>query len=288
MDYIDIKTFYKDVVGYPDEEVTSGCEEGIKSNFCTYVQRKSPDKIKVEDNGVSVQSTIITPDYIKEYFVKNDYDFSAKDCAELALNHVGIPPLDDMSLGSLAKITNEIMRQNKDKIYIKYGRGKSPTRCVDYSVARTISEHPDVLNRIAEQTRKADNKGVHKSNDVEWIAYKFAKEKIDSLDALNDNADGNDSYRYKVLSTDEKTYLMVQAIYNALFTEFDFEKYEKYSDEIDLLYDNWDFQERYQELYDIFHSSNYRGEFYQFKPDSNFMELLSDKIAEKIIKKLGK
>lgn len=60
------------------------------------------------------------------------------------------------------------------------------------------------------------------------------------------------------------------------------------TDEIDLLYDNWDFQERYQELYDIFHSSNYRGEFYQFKPDSNFMELLSDKIAEKIIKKLGK
>lgn len=288
MEYIDIKKFCKIVVDYPDEDVARGYEEGIKSNFCIYVQRKSPDKIKVEDNVISVQSTIITPDYIKEYYVKSDHDFSAKDCAELALNHAGIPPLDDMSCASLIKMINQIMPQYKGKVYIKYEKGKSPTHCVDYNVARTISEHPDVVNRIMKQTRKAENKGAHKSNDVEWKAYKFAKEKVTSLDALMGNANDSDGYNHKVLSTDEKTYLMVRAIYNALFTDFDFEKYEKFSDEIDLLYDNWDFHERYQELYDIFHSFNYKGEFYQFKPDSGFVELLSDKIAEKIIKKLGK
>lgn len=288
MEYIDIKKCCEDVVSIIDEDVRKGYEEGIKSNFCTYVQRKSPDMIKVEDNVISVQSTLITNDYITEYFAKSDYDFSAKNCAELALNHVGIPQLDDMSCASLIKIINVIMPQHKDKIYIKYEKGKTPTRCVDYNVAKAISEHPDVVYRIAKQIRKADNRNVHKSNNVEWRAYKFEKEKVSSLDELIDNADGNDGYNHKVLSTNEKEYLMVRAIYNALFTDFDFEKYEKYSDEIDLLYDNWDFHERYQELYDIFHSPNYNGEFYQVKSDSSFMELLSDRIVEKIIKKMGK
>jgi hypothetical protein len=54
------------------------------------------------------------------------------------------------------------------------------------------------------------------------------------------------------------------------------------------LNEEWDFGERYQELYDIFNSTNYKNQFYALNPQSEFLDVLAEKIAEKIIKKMEK
>lgn len=71
---------------------------------------------------------------------------------------------------------------------------------------------------------------------------------------------------------------MVKAIYGKLFTDFNFEKYENYLNEMQLLYDNWDFGKRYQELYDLFHTPNYNFEFYDNVVNDDILDALADKI----------
>ena len=81
---------------------------------------------------------------------------------------------------------------------------------------------------------------------------------------------------------------MLEALYNSLFSAFDFEKYEKYYDEMTMLDENWDFGERYQELYSIFNSPDYKNQFYNLNPQSGFLDVLAEKIAEKILEKVQK
>lgn len=100
---------------------------------------------------------------------------------------------------------------------------------------------------------------------------------------MEEDANG---YSGLILTDNQKTDKMVRAIFNTLFSTFDFEKYEKYCDEMDMLDEDWDFGERYQELYDIINSSNYKNEFYTVNPQNDLLDVLADKIADKIIKRM--
>jgi hypothetical protein len=79
---------------------------------------------------------------------------------------------------------------------------------------------------------------------------------------------------------------MVKAIFSKLFTGFDTDKYNRLYNEWRELENNHDFGERYQELKNIFNSTNFNNEFFRFEPNDYLLNVLADKISEKIIKKL--
>ena len=42
---------------------------------------------------------------------------------------------------------------------------------------------------------------------------------------------------------------------------------------MEMLYQEWDFGERYQELYDIIHSTDYKNAFYTVNPQSELLDV---------------
>lgn len=280
----ELSEYFKSLLFYFDEETTKKFEKGIINNFRAYVQRVSSDVVRVQDGKICVPDSLITDDYFCKYVKKCENDYNAQDCAYLALNHVGFPPVSAMSIESLRKTVDEILKEYQDVVYVKRSRNAN-TYCVDWNTAQKISFHPLLTEKIAKQIKDAEK--VHQAdNSVEWRAYQFEKQKIEALEA-NNSYDNNEDYTPVVLSTAEKTNLLANTIYKTIFSNFDFEKYENYLEEMDLLYDAWDFGERYQELYDIFNAPDYKGEFYKISPDDAFLDALADKIADKIIEKMG-
>ena len=152
-----------------------------------------------------------------------------------------------MSIGSLEKKIREIYREQKEHVYIKRSRGKGNVACVDRRTADKILLLPEVIQLIKKQTIKAES---NHDDTVEWRAYEISKAKMEYLDSLSMEDDYNGNY-ISLLTQDKKSNLMLEALYNSLFSAFDFEKYEKYYDEMTMLDENWDFGERYQELYGI-------------------------------------
>lgn len=291
MKYIDIEEWYAEVLqNISDPYKADKYRMGIINDFRTYVLRELRDKVRIEEKTIYIPNTLMTLQFVDGYFEKRDFDFSAKDCANMALNHSGIPPKKLMSLESLEKTIREVFDEYKDKVYIKYSKRNANTLCVDWNTACLISSHPDVTNLIQKQIKKTENKTENKtdehSNDVEWRAYKFEKDKIAHIESLSSHDNVCDVYSSAKISEDGEISLVAEAVFRNLFTEFDFDKYEYDLNEMELLYDNGEFGERYQKLYDIFHSPNYNWEYYKLNTDSPLIDALSDKIAEKIIKKL--
>lgn len=261
---------------------------GIINHFHAYVHRVSPGVLKIENGKVSYKQGVINEKYINNYLNKTSVDFSAKDCAYLAINHVGIPPEEEMSVDSIEKLIRGIIRNDySDKAYGKHVKGKKNVVCVDMKTAYEITSSQDVIEYIKKQINKAEKREEHK-NEVEWRAYELQKQKIEYLDSLSSSVDDYDCYIPFTLSGDQKTYLMLEAIFKMIYTDFDFAKYEEYREEMWLLEADWDFGKRYQELEAIFNAPDYKGEFYKVKSDNVFLDALADKIAEKIIEKTAK
>lgn len=279
MKYVDITKCYTTLMTYIDEDFVQGHEENCKNHFLNYIKEKNQNEIKYEGKDILVPEEFFSKQYITEYIKKTDYDFSAKDCAYMALHRLGIPPIEAMSRESLEKLIRELL---KDKAYIKRMNGKNNTLCVDKFTACDIISHPEVVKLIEKQIKKAE---VSHKDTVTWRAYEFENKKIAHLDSLSDVEEAG-CYSKHYLAEDEKTNLMVKALYGLFFTDFDFEKYESYQEEMMLLDDAWDFGERYQELYDIFSAPNYKYEFYQKTKQDELFETLADKMAEKIMKKI--
>lgn len=275
---------YDNVLFYIDELLLDEFgKDGIYNHLLKYIRRVSPDKIEDRAGETFVSEELLTDEYIKKYLEKNEHqDFSAKDCAMFALVCYNAPPQEYMSVGSLEKKIRDRFKEQKEKVYIKRSRGRGNAVCVDIDTAREIILHPDVRQLIQVQTAKAEE---NHDDSVEWRAYEFAKKKVEFLDSqsMEEDADG---YSGLILTDNQKTDKMVKALFNTLFTAFDFEKYEKYYDEMEMLYEEWNFGERYQELYDIIYSSDYKNEFYTVNPQSELLDVLADKIADKIIKKM--
>ena len=249
---------------------------GIINNFNDYVRNRLKDSVGEIDYS-----------FIDDYFVKNTYDFSAQDCAHMALSRVGIPPIESMSVESLEKTIRDVFEEYNDKVYIKRSKKNAETLCVGWNTACAILEHSTVKELIQKQIGKAENKASKQCSKIAWRAYEFEKQKIDSLEAMNSSVNEEDGISHAELSDAEKTNLMVEALFNNLFTNVDFEKYKRDFDEMELLYDNWEFGERYQELYDIFHAPHFNWEYYKLNMDNPVIDALADKIAERIIKMTG-
>ena len=260
-------------------------KEGIYNHLLKYVHRVSADKITDDEDGkVFISEDLLTNEYTKKYLEKDKcLDFGVKDCAVLALVYYKAPPQEYMSIGSLEKKIRDLFKKQKGHVYIKRSSGKGNAVCVDIDTARKLILHPDVSQLIQVQTKKAEN---NHDDSVVWRAYEFTKKKVEFIESQSMEEDANE-YSGLILTDNQKTDKMVKVLFNTLFTPFDFEKYEKYCDEIDMLDESWDFGERYQTLYDILNAPDYNHEFYTVKPNSELLDVLADKIAEKIIKKMG-
>lgn len=285
MNYIPISSAYKLLVSeYLDDDKVIPYRKNCVRHFLKYVKSKSKRFIKKNDNRqLFVPDTLINDDYIIQYLKKTKLDYDAKDCVHLALNHVGVPPIGELSVESLVRTARDIMKEMKDDVYIKRTKGTSTTFCVNREKASIIASHPKLVSLIDSQILKIDKTHIE---TIEWRAYEFEKEKIAYLDSL-DSQESEDEYHSISLTLDFKTHLMIKAVFDKLFTEFDYNKYEEYLNEMEALYDDWDFGERYQELYDILHAKHYKYEFYQENKSNDFIDILADKIAKRIIKQTG-
>lgn len=270
---------------YIDVEIFDEYETGIRAHLMNYIQNVSPDKTIADGGTLSVSEELLTDNYIRKYLEKNDRnDFSARDCAFFVLTRYNVPPKEYMSVDSLEKKIRELFKEQKECVYIKRSRGKGNAICVDRNTAEKLLLHPEVTQLLKKQIVKAES---NHDDTVEWRAYEIAKKKIEYLDSLSMEDDYNSDY-VSGLTEDKKNKLMLEAIYNSLFSAFDFDKYEKYCDELAMLDENWNFGERYQELIDVFKSPDYKKQFYDYKVQDGLLDVLADKIAEKIIEKMQK
>ena len=274
MEYIDITKWNDTVIkSISNPFYKSKYKVGIINNFNAYVMNKLKDSEREIDGN-----------FLDDYFIKSPYDFSAQDCAHMALRRVGIPPIELMSVESIEKTIREVFDEYNDEVYIKMSKKNAETMCVGWKTACAISEHSAVKELIQKQIEKAENKEDKQCSNIKLRAYEFEKEKIDSLEAMNSSEIEEDAVNDAEQSEVKKTNLMVEAIFKNLFSEIDFEKYKKDYDEMELLYDNWEFGERYQKLYDTFHAPNYNWEYYKPNMDNPVIDALADKIAERIVK----
>ncbi len=90
---------------------------GIINHFHAYVQRVSHDAIVVKNGRMYVPQSLNTKEYISTYLYKIPrMDYSAKDCAFLAIDHVGVPSEEEMSIDSIEKFIRVIFAKDyKDK-----------------------------------------------------------------------------------------------------------------------------------------------------------------------------
>lgn len=281
--YVPFSELYDKLLVYIDEAVFDGIGgKGVEKHFRNYLCKTYPDKIRETDEELLVSRELVADRYVKEYLKKSDSDFSAKDCAEIAIWRYKAPSQENMSIASLEKKIREIFKEYSEDIYIKRSSGKGNTLCVDRQTANKIMLHPDVKALIKTQTVKAEK---NHEDTVEWRAYELRKKKMESIDSQDMDDDIKEESR-RILTDEKKQFLMMQALYNCLFTEFDFTKYEQMMAEIEMLDENWDFGERYQKLHSILTADNYENQFYKLKSQSAILDVLADKIADKIIEKM--
>lgn len=278
---IEFSKFFEDVLFHISEKsINDYGKDGTYQHVLNYIRKNNPDKIN--EKGTIISAEIATDEYITEYLLKDKYnDFSARDCVEMAFVRCKTPHLKGMSVESLEKTVRTEFKKRKGQTYIKLHNNRN-VACVDRTTAEEIIQSAGVRELFQKQIEKAEKKA---DDSVEWRAYEFAKKKMDAIDSRSMEDDANDEYGL-ILSENNETHLMVKAIFNALFSEFDFEKYEKYQDEMSMLEEDWDFNERFQELYDIFHSPDYKNEFYVVNHQSALLDVLAEKIAEKITIKM--
>jgi len=98
MEYIDITKWNDTVIkSITNSFYKNKYKVGIINNFNAYVMNKLKDsERKIDEN------------FLDDYFIKSAYDFSAQDCAHMALGRVGIPPIELMSVESLEKTIREV------------------------------------------------------------------------------------------------------------------------------------------------------------------------------------
>ncbi|MEE3427945.1 MAG: hypothetical protein VZQ55_03085 [Ruminococcus sp.] len=276
MAYIRVEELYDYILMYIDEDIVKKYgEKGLRKNILNYVKNIVPNKIINKNGKIYVSDGLQNKDFVFQYLKKEDSDYSAKDIAERALKPMAVPP--KMSANSLEKRIRDLFIEYKDNVYFKRVKTKT-TACVDYETSSKII----ISSSFTELFHKQIDKSERKQNaSPEWKAYKEEKDWVESQRSYDD--DYND---FIYLSSDNELFIMVKAIFSKLFTGFDTDKYNRLYNEWRELENNHDFGERYQELKNIFNSTNFNNEFFRFEPNDYLLNVLADKISEKIIKKL--
>lgn len=228
---------------------------GIEADLHSYVERYIAQNSKAYQRKCDDEEW--REEFIEKYLRKTQHDFSAKDIALRSLRHFALPPIEAMSVGSLEKKIRTLMDTDyKDQVYIKTVQGNKAVRCVRIRVADTIERCEEVRTLIDKQIRKAE---TMKDGSEAWKQYEREKKYVQMVDALSDTT--SEDYLPK-LTVSDRMYLMVEALFNQFFTNFDFESLQADIDEYNLLDYNLDFGERYQELYELLHSKNFGWKYY--------------------------
>ena len=212
MKYESFSKLYGNVLfNFSDDFLDVYGKEGIRRHLINHVHLVSPDKMKDCDGELFVSAELLSDEYIRKYLEKsNQQDFSAKDCAALALVRYKAPPEKYMSIGSLEKTILELFKKQNDTVYSKRSRGKGYVACVDRSVAEKIILLPEVCQLIRTQTIKAEKRAEENQDDsIEWRAYEFTKAKIEYLESQSMEDDYNGVSGF-ILTEDKKTHLMVE------------------------------------------------------------------------------
>ena len=281
MEYVDITKLFDTIQVYiNDEELNKIEKTGFHNSVVRFIYNTSPDRIEIHDGKMYVSDELNCSNFAIEYLKKNNNDYSAKDIAEKALHGFGLPPIENMSAGSLEKKIRTVIQNNefKDNIYFKR-IGNKETVCVDAETAHKICSHPDVVSLIKQQIKKAEK--TH--NDTpDWRTYEEEKSWVEFQSKLFDNDDTI------YLSQNDELFFMIKALFELFFTSFDVEKYNSLYNEWDCLEQDRDFGIRYQTLKKIFNTPNFDNEFFRFEPKDDVLDVLADKIAEKVLKKLEK
>lgn len=265
-------------------------DKGIRKNVNNYIRKKISQK-KGDNKNIGNRKNYMSD--IADYLEKTEHDYSAKDLTDIILNRDDMPPIQYMSSDSLDKKIGRILdTEYKDEVYYKKA-SNGYARCVNDTVKDKIINHPAVKKLVKKQIARAER---HYSNTPEYRWYKTAKRLIKGLEEELDRS-GDDDYREEIplrelVSNTEaivsnrlpEIYQMVKAVYSLLFTEFDLTAYNKDYEEILRLQEDRCVDERYKELYGILSSRNYEEKYYRYSPDSKLLDILADKVVERLKK----
>lgn len=279
-------------------------KDGICKHLKSYLKRNFPAAVVVKNNNLYVRVDEIgdIATFCEQYLKKTSKDYSAKDIAELALRHIGLPPVETMSLSSLEKTVRSLFDSDKykDHVYIKRIQGGRETLCVTAKTAARIECDEAVCNLIVKQVKKAEKRNQD-PDSIDWKKYEYEKSFIESREKLESeqraqqnnmdstqsvNSQLNDKDNISHLSQDEEAYCMIQALFSLFFTEFDFEALDRDIIDYNTLESVQDFGKLYQEYARVFETPNFDWKYYRVKKDNPLLNILAEKVAGIILKKM--
>lgn len=270
------------------EEHAKKYENGIEKNVKEYVCKKfSADTVK--NNGFICEDEEAQK-YIDDYYKKTEEDYSAKDCAEIALMEVDKVFIEDKSRDHLERKIREVFsNEYRDQVYLKKVKKFYPV-CVKGTVKDQVIKHPAVKEVIERQIKRV----IKKDPDTpEYRQYKLEKmllearekiyEEIGEGNGRKENLDSMISgiYTMLLLHFDEMR-LMVKAIYSLLFTDFNFEAYNKDYETVVQLQEEICADDQYKELNRILSARDYEEKYYKISPSSKLLDILADKVVERL------
>ena len=98
------KLFENVMIHINEQQLEKYGKSGSRKHLQEYLFRMFPDDIKEENGELLVSESMFdAEDFVTAYLDKSQGDYSAKDCAQIALNHIGYPPINMMSVESVEK-----------------------------------------------------------------------------------------------------------------------------------------------------------------------------------------
>ncbi len=281
---VSIDKYCEAVCVWIEDDLAIKYQNGITKNLISYVLQHYPSTILCRKGQCVVDKELLKDKLGREYFEKTPQDFSARDFAYSALNHMGMPPVDSMSLKSLEKRIRAIFDtpEYSNQVYIKLTQGGKNVACLSSSFLDEIISHKDISELIKKQILRAENNPV---DSVEWNRYELEKAAIAFEGA---RAEDEDIPIYDVgLTKEDELYYMVKALFSLFFTDFDFQMLEADLNEYEALDGAKDFGERYQHLNDLLSSPNFNWKYYSTKTGDVLLEKVAEKIAEKVVERMN-
>lgn len=168
-----------------DEDLIKKYTVGTLSNLLNFIYDKNPKAIMAKNDKIFLNAGELENSFGKEYLHKKDCDYSAEDFALSALRHVGMPPIEAMSVESIKKKVYEIFdNKYKDQVYLRCTQGGYLVGCLSREYEMDIPLGASVSSRIDKQKKKAERK--RKDTD-EWQEYDEEKARIAYTDYIVDN-----------------------------------------------------------------------------------------------------
>ena len=263
-------------------------QNGIENDFDNYIFTHLREHLK-EVNGEKCLVGIDKYKVLNEYFTKTELDLSAKDCVPRFLDHMlGVPPKEYLSITTLEARFRELFKEPEyiDCVYLKRVQGGHCTACVSFETYQKLSKDESLFLLLEKKKKKAlRNPDFLKSPEYRQYLLECEWEKSD--DEYYKHINDENYWNIPFIQQEEKTFLMMKEVFSLFFTEFDFNSLANDRDESVELYQDRDFGERYQELDDKLDRSSYEGVYFQSRFNEKLIDIIADKVANKIIMALN-